>query len=45
MYNDVAKNKPNHSTEFSSFIVQPHLLNSRQISRKQYVINGNFTNF
>ena len=31
MYNDVAKNKPNHSTEICSFIVQPHLFNSRHI--------------
>ena len=34
MYNDVAKNKPNHSTEICSFIVQPHLFNSRQIYRQ-----------
>ena len=30
MYNDVARNKPNHSTEFSSLIVKP---NSRKIDR------------
>ena len=34
MYNDVAKNKPNHSTEICSFIVQPHLFNSRHIYRQ-----------
>ena len=33
MYNDVAQNKPNHSTEICSFIVKPHLFNSRQIYR------------
>ena len=33
MYNDIAKNKPNHSAEYSFFIVQPHLFNSRKIDR------------
>ena len=31
MYNDIAKNKSNHSTAICSFNVQPHLFDSRQI--------------
>ena len=44
MYNDKVQNKPDYSMVFSSFLIQPHSINPRQ-TQKQFMKNGNFTNF